>query len=95
VCRVESQNVSWLQALVGARAKVLSIAVQYDRPSQVTAYVGAQGVDYPVLLGGRDTAARFAVHAYPTLLFLDDQGAIKRASVGYTTTLGMLWRLLL
>lgn len=95
VCRVESQNLSWLQALVGERAKVISVAVQYDSLSEVNAYVAAQEVDYPVLLGGRDSAAHFGVHAYPTVFFLDARGTIKRAAVGYTTTPGLLWRLLL
>lgn len=95
VCRVQSQNVSWLQSLVGARAQVISVAVQYDSLAEVDGYVAAQGVDYPVLLGGRATARRFAVKAYPTAFFLDEHGYIKRATVGYTSTLGLLWRLML
>lgn len=95
VCRLESQNLSWVQALVGERARVLSVAVQYDSLDEVEAYVAAHGVDYPVLLGGRTTARRFGVQAYPTAFFLDSDGAIKRAAVGYTTTAGLLWRLLL
>jgi thiol-disulfide isomerase/thioredoxin len=94
VCRVESQNVSWVQRLVGAHANVLSVAVQYDRLQDVKAYVAAQDVDYPVLLGGRSAARRFGVTAYPTLFFLNAEGEIKRAAVGYTTTFGLLWRLL-
>lgn len=95
VCRAESQNLSWLQSLLGKRAKVISIASQYDQLSEVQAYVSEQGVDYPVLLGGRSVARSFEVHAYPTLFFLDANGEIKHAAVGYTTLLGMLWRLLL
>lgn len=95
VCRLESQNLSWLQSLVGARAKVVSIAVQYDQLSEVHAYVREREVDYPVLLGGRDMARTFGVRGYPTLFFLDAHGQIKRSAVGYTTTLGLFWRLLL
>jgi thiol-disulfide isomerase/thioredoxin len=95
VCRLESQNVSWLQALVGAHANVLSVAVQYDRLQDVKAYVAAHDVDYPVLLGGRSTARRFGVKAYPTLFFVNAGGEIKHSAVGYTTTFGLLWRLLL
>jgi thiol-disulfide isomerase/thioredoxin len=95
VCRAESQNLSWLQSLLGARARVLSVAVQYDQRSEVEAYVAAQGVDYPVLMGGADAARMFRVSSYPTVFFLDTNGAIKRSAVGYTTTLGLLWRLVL
>jgi thiol-disulfide isomerase/thioredoxin len=95
VCRLESQNVSWVRRLVGDRANVLSLAVQYQALSQVRAFVQAQEVDYPVLLGGREGAVALGVHAYPTALFLDEHGRIESAAVGYTTTLGLLLRLLL
>jgi peroxiredoxin len=95
VCAVESRNVSWARRLVGARAHVLSIAAEYESLASVQAYVERHGVDYPVLLGGAVTSRRFQVGAFPTAVFLDEAGQIKRAAVGYTTTFGFLWRLLL
>jgi thiol-disulfide isomerase/thioredoxin len=95
VCRLESQNVSWLRALVGARAKVLSIVVRYEAREQVDVFAREQQVDYPVLLGEPEIARRFRVRAYPTLLFIAPDGEIKRAAVGYTTLFGLLWRLFL
>lgn len=93
VCKAESQNVSWLQSLVGDRARVLSIASQYNALAEVKAYVAERQVDYPVLLGGRAAARSFDVKAYPTLFFLNARGEIKHAAVGYTTMFGLLWRL--
>lgn len=95
VCRFESQNVSWLHALVGKRANVISIAAQYDQRAELDAFVREHEVDYPVLLGGRTIARRFGVRAFPTLFFLDADGQIKHAAVGYTTMPGLLWRLFL
>lgn len=95
VCRFESQNVSWLHTLVGERAKVISIAAQYARQSEVEAFAREREVDYPVLLGGRTVSRRFGVRAFPTLFFLDQDGQIKHAAVGYTTMFGLLWRLFL
>ncbi len=95
VCRLESQNVSWLRSLVGSRAEVISIAVQYDSRTEVDAFVREHAVDYPVLLGGRESARRLHVRAYPTLLFIAPDGEIKHAAVGYTTMFGLLWRLFL
>jgi thiol-disulfide isomerase/thioredoxin len=95
VCRLESQNVSWLRSLVGTRAKVISIAAHYEAREQVDAFVREHEVDYPVLLGGRDASRRFRVRAYPTLFFVSPDGEIKHAAVGYTTLFGLLWRLFL
>jgi len=95
VCKTESQNVSWTQRLVGDRAHVVSIVSSYDDLGSVQAYVRDRGVDYPVLLGD-DALVRgqFRVDAFPTVYFLDADGRIKRSAVGYTTTVGLLTRLL-
>ena len=95
VCKAESQNISWVSSLVGNRAHVLSVASSYEGTGQVQRYVTDKGVDYPVLLGGDELARAFAVDVYPTMYFLDSEGRIKHAAVGYTTSLGLLWRLLL
>ncbi len=95
VCQVQSQNVSWLQSMLGTRARVLSVASSYRELGEVHAYVSAHAVDYPVLLGSRATLRAFRVRAFPTVFFLDSEGKIKRVASGYTTTFGLLWRLLL
>lgn len=94
VCRTESPNLSWVQKLVGSRARVISVASAWEQVGQVQAYVQQQGVDYPVLLDGVGLSRAFNVEAFPTVYFLDDAGNIKGSVVGYTTTLGLLARLL-
>lgn len=95
VCKVSSRNVSWLRSLVGERAHVLSVAAAYQNVGEVQRFVEAQDVRYPVLLEGDVLVERFGVTAFPSLYFLDEEGRVKRSAVGYTTTLGLLWRLLL
>lgn len=94
VCKAQSQNISWLKALVAERAHVYSIASSYEDRAQVDSYVRDKAVDYPVLLGGEQLARQYKVDAYPTLYFLDRDGRIKHSAVGYTTSVGLLWRLL-
>jgi peroxiredoxin len=95
VCTVESRNVSWIQDLVGTHANVVSIASDYDSLDDVRGYMTKHGVDYPVLLGGTKTARAFGVKAFPSVFFLDDDGNVTSSVVGYTTTPGLLWRLML
>lgn len=94
VCKTESQNLSWVQKLVGSHARVLSVASAWEDVSQVQAYVQQRGVDYPVLLDHVGLSRTFNVEAFPTVYFLDEDGNIKGSAVGYTTTLGLLARLL-
>jgi thiol-disulfide isomerase/thioredoxin len=94
VCKTESQNLSWVQKLVGSRARVLSVASAWEDVGQVQAYVHQRGVDYPVLLDTVGLSRTFNVAAFPTVYFLDEEGNIKGSVVGYTSTLGLLARLL-
>jgi thiol-disulfide isomerase/thioredoxin len=93
VCKAESQNLSWVRSLVGDRAQVVTVAAAYHDVAQVRAYLRDRGADYPVLLGGDAWTAQFGVSAFPSVYFLDAQGAVRSSSVGYTTTLGLLLRL--
>jgi len=95
VCAAESQNLSWAKRVVGDRARVVSIAASFENVAQVRAYVRDHGVDYPVLLGDDTLLQAFHVEAFPTVYFLDAHGRVHRSATGYTTTLGLLARVLL
>jgi thiol-disulfide isomerase/thioredoxin len=95
VCKAQSDNVSRVRRLAGERAHVVSIALSYQEVGEVAAYVREQGVEYPVLLGGEDAAGALRTNGYPTAYFLDAEGRVTRSVSGYTTTAGLLLRLLL
>jgi peroxiredoxin len=95
VCAAESQNLSWAKRVVGDQSRVVSIAASFENVAQVRAYIRDHGVDYPVLLGDDTLLQTFHVEAFPTAYFLDAHGRVQRSATGYTTTLGLLARLLL
>ena len=94
VCKAESGNVSRVHSWLGARANVVSVATGFNDVSEVRQYMTAQGVDYPVLLAQDDFQRVMHVEAFPTVFVLDSQGRIVSSTQGYTTTLGMMWRVL-
>ncbi len=93
VCKVESSNVSAIHQSMGDDVHVVSVAVGYQGNEDLQTYIEEQEVDYPVLLGNYDLASAYAVHKYPTLYVIDEEGHIEHAEVGYTTELGMRFRL--
>ena len=78
----------------GDRGRVVSVASAYGDVAEVRAYMKEHEVAYPVLLGDDETVRAFRVEAFPTVYFLDAEGRIKRSVAGYTTTGGLLARLL-
>lgn len=93
VCRAMGSNVSWVKSLRGSGANVISVASDYTSEREVRNYASEHAIDYPVLLGGRDTARAFGVRAYPSVFVLDENGEIRTGMVGYASTLGMALRL--
>ena len=93
VCKAESSTVSALRDMVGERAHVVSVALAYEDEEDVRRFVREREVDYPVLLGNDALARTLRVEMFPTTLVLSSEGRIEQAAVGYTTRLGLLWRL--
>lgn len=77
----------------GSRARVVSVALAYQDRGQVERYVHENDVDYPVWFGNDELAARLNINSFPTVYFVDREGRISGSAVGYTTTLGLLFRL--
>ena len=104
VCKAESDNISRVRSWVGDRVDVISVVLGYEGegrvapgavPSDVARYVESHEVDYPVLLGDRQTAQDYRISVFPTMYVLDEEGEVEHTVTGYTTTLGMLWRVLM
>jgi peroxiredoxin len=93
VCKAESSTVSALRRTVGERAHVLTVAVAYEDEEDVRRFVREHEADYPVLLGNDALMKAFRVNSFPTTFVLSSEGRIQQAAVGYTTRLGLLWRL--
>lgn len=94
VCKASSDNLSRVARLMGSRAQVLSVALEYESLDSVQRYVTEGGVDYPVLLGTPSLGQELRVTSFPTVYFVGADGRISGSAVGYTTTIGLLWRLL-
>jgi len=94
VCKAQAQNLRWTGKILGDRAQVVTVAASYQDLASVRAYAKEHEAGLPVLVGGDALAARLKVSAFPTIFFLDSEGRVKHSSAGYTTTAGMVARLL-
>ena len=91
-CRHSIDNLDQLLA-GGTVAWASAVALDYGDSHEVGEFVAQTGITLPVLLGSDDTRARWGVQAYPTYFVIDSAGQIHSRSVGYSTWLGMRWRI--
>jgi peroxiredoxin len=93
VCSLESDNWARVQKLRDDIA-VIAVALAYEDKGSVEGFVGDDRLVYPVLLGTDAVQSAYRVESFPTFYILDEEGRITSQSVGYTTTAGLLLRLL-
>ena len=68
------------------------VALDYQSPSEVDAFLSEAEVDLPLVLGTTSDQGSWKVAAFPTYYVLDENGMIRSRSVGYSTYLGLLIR---
>ena len=94
VCKLEKDNIARVRRWNEGEAVVLSVALSYDSVDAVRKFANEAGEDERfVLLGNRRVAQDFRIEAFPTHYIIDRDGTVDYAGQGYTTTLGLHWRL--
>lgn len=90
ICSLEEGNVT---ALTG-EVPLLTLAMQSGDASEVAATLRRRQLDWPTVSDPDGALARrVGVHAVPAFIVIDPAGRVRFAEVGYTSYLGMRWRL--
>ncbi|HEX8980971.1 MAG TPA: protein disulfide oxidoreductase [Parasulfuritortus sp.] len=90
ICKTEEGSVSALSK----DWPVMTVAMSSGSAAQVASYLSKKGLAWPALVDtdGR-IAAAYGLKGVPALIVIDRQGAIRSASIGYTSEWGMRLRL--
>lgn len=90
VCRAEESVIDSLSTAY----PVLTVATQSGDAPTVSAYLRQKKLSFPTLLDpSGELARRWGVRGLPTSFIIDGAGRIRSASVGYSTGLGLRFRL--
>lgn len=92
VCRSSIGNLDQLVA-DGKVSWASAVALDYADRAAVAEFVSHTGISLPVLLGDRQDASDWAIKAFPTYFVIDPEGRIAGRSVGYSTELGLRFRI--
>jgi thiol-disulfide isomerase/thioredoxin len=90
ICKAEEHNVHRLIA----DHPVLTIAMQSGPADTVAKVLRQRQMPWPTAVDEKGALARaLGVNGVPAFLVVDEQGMLRAASVGYTSEIGMRWRL--
>lgn len=92
VCRASMGNLDELLE-DGSVAWASAIALDYENAAAVEQFVDDVGITMPVLLGQGQEIRDWGIRGYPTYFVIDSTGRINSRSVGYSTALGLRFRI--
>ena len=93
ICAASADNVERLPRLVGADdLGIVTVALDWNTVGQVRDYVSRHRLEGPIVLGDAAVARAWQVYAFPTYYVLDSTLGVARRDIGYSTQLGLLWR---
>ena len=74
---------------------ILLVALSYQAPEEIRAYVERHELDIPIMLGTPATAADWGVQVFPTYYIVDSAGRVVHRDYGYSTLAGLWLRSIL
>lgn len=90
VCRLEQDSI----ARIAAGAPVITVATTSGDAQEVAAYLAEHGLAIPVLMDeGGGIARSWGVRGVPATFVVDVDGGVRFAGLGYSTELGLRFRL--
>jgi len=90
ICRTEEGSID----SVADDYQVLSVAMTSGKAEEIAAYMEENDLDFPVLMDESGIlAVAWGVRGVPSSFIIDPSGKIRHVSVGYTTELGLRFRL--
>ncbi len=90
VCKVEAPNIQKLSE----RYNVVTIAVKSGSDEEVQAFMDKGGYSYRVINDEEGKWAKvYSISAYPTTFVYNKDGQIDFTEVGYTSTVGLFFRM--
>lgn len=92
VCKLSISNLNDI-AVSQPDVSVQLVALDYGSVEEVRQFIGNQSLNFPVLLGNRQTLQEWQIKAYPTYYIIDENGRITSKNMGYSSELGMKVRL--
>jgi thiol-disulfide isomerase/thioredoxin len=93
VCRMSMPNLNHVQRFFPGLT-VIAVALDFANPRDVQIFAKEVNLTVTAALGDDHLREQWRISAYPTYVVVDEEGKVAVSSVGYSTLVGMLVRVL-
>lgn len=96
VCDFSIGNLNILRAQFDeSELDIIIVALAWDSQVEVEEFIARHDLDFPVLLGNQQWQEKYKVQGFPSYYVLDEQGEVLARALGYSSSIGMLRRIIL
>ncbi len=93
ICNLSADNLQTLRQSVNEQdLEIVFVALAWDSVAAVKEFAKRNGLTMPILLGNEETARDFRIRGVPTYYVLNSDSRIVGRDFGYTTNLGLRFR---
>lgn len=90
VCKLSVDNIKRLPRW---RFQMATLALSWGEAAEVKEFATMHDIKVPVLMGGEEVRSTLGIDAFPSYLVIDKKGQVVMAWSGYTTTLGLWFKI--
>lgn len=93
VCHASIDNIEDIKESVGDSVNFYAIALDWKTKTEVENFLAQHKLTIPVLLGNQEVWKNYQIGGFPSYYVIDKNGKLTSKDMGYTTELGMRFRL--
>jgi len=96
VCHISISNLNILRSQVPeSKLDIIIVALDWKSNSEITEYMAEHELTFPVIMGDQQWLQQYKIKGFPTYYVLDKEAQVISRSIGYSSSVGMLRRVLL
>ncbi len=93
VCHASIDNIEDIKTSIGNSVNFYAIALDWQTKGEVENFLAQHELTIPVLLGDQEVWQKYQISGFPSYYVIDKNGKLTSKDMGYTTELGMRFRL--
>lgn len=95
ICHISIGNLNIIHnQFDGSELEIFIVALDWQSRTEIIDYMAEHELNFPVIMGDQQWQSRYKIQGFPTYYLLNSEGDIVARSMGYSSSIGMIGRIL-